>query len=93
MYRKELLDARRALRNARDGVSGPMSKKKRGEWERVSLQNMYYDSSKTWIHKTHLIGTPVMEVKTYRSYTGGCRLIGVSTCVFYALSLSTATRG
>ncbi|XP_077957124.1 striated muscle preferentially expressed protein kinase-like isoform X3 [Gasterosteus aculeatus] len=32
MYRKELLDARRALRNARDGVSGPMSKKKRENW-------------------------------------------------------------
>lgn len=43
MLRKELLDARKALRNAREGVSGPRSKKQRGEWELVSKQNMYYD--------------------------------------------------
>lgn len=34
MLRKELLDARRALRGVREGASGPSSKKQRGEWER-----------------------------------------------------------
>lgn len=49
MYRKELLDARKALRSAREGVSGPRSKKQRGEWELVSIQNMYYDGIKWFI--------------------------------------------
>lgn len=44
MLRKELLDARKALRSAREGVSGPRSKKQRGEWELLSIQNMYYES-------------------------------------------------
>ncbi len=48
MLRKELLDARKALRNAREDVSGPRSKKQRGEWELVSIQNMCYDSIK-WV--------------------------------------------
>ncbi|KAI4831635.1 hypothetical protein KUCAC02_001171 [Chaenocephalus aceratus] len=36
MLRKELLDARKALRSAREGVSGPRSKKQRGEWEQAA---------------------------------------------------------
>lgn len=36
MLRKELLDARRALRSVREGVSGPRSKKHIGEWELVT---------------------------------------------------------
>lgn len=48
MLRKELLDARKALRGVREGVSGPRSKKQRGEWELVSIQNMYYSSIK-WV--------------------------------------------
>lgn len=38
MLRKELLDARKALRTVSEGVSGPRSKKQRGEWELVSIQ-------------------------------------------------------
>lgn len=38
MLRKELLDARKALRTVSEGVSGPRSKKQRGEWELVSTQ-------------------------------------------------------
>lgn len=38
MLRKELLDARRALRSVREGASGPRSKKHRGEWELVTAQ-------------------------------------------------------
>lgn len=38
MFRKELLDARKALRSFREGVSGPESKKQRGEWEMVSTE-------------------------------------------------------
>lgn len=33
MLRKELLDARRSLRSAGEGLSGPRSKKQRGEWD------------------------------------------------------------
>lgn len=43
MSRKELLDARKALRSFREGVSGPRTKKQRGEWEMASTQMMYYD--------------------------------------------------
>lgn len=39
MLRKELLDARKALRSVREGVSGPRSKKQRGEWELVVVQD------------------------------------------------------
>lgn len=39
MLRKELLDARKALRTVSEGVSGPRSKKQRGEWELVSTQS------------------------------------------------------
>lgn len=38
MLRKELLDARKALRSVRGGASGPGSKKQRGEWELVPAQ-------------------------------------------------------
>lgn len=38
MLRKELLDARRALRSVREGASGPRSKKHHGEWELVTAQ-------------------------------------------------------
>lgn len=51
MLRKELLDARRALRSAREGVSGPRSKKQRGEWELASIQKkkpMHFGSRK-WV--------------------------------------------
>lgn len=43
MSRKELLDARKALRSVREGVSGPRSKKQRGEWELATVQEMCYD--------------------------------------------------
>ena len=43
MLRKELLDARKALRSAREGVSGPRSKKQRGEWEQVSMLNICWN--------------------------------------------------
>lgn len=33
MLRRELLDVRKALRSVREDVSGPRSKKQRGEWE------------------------------------------------------------
>lgn len=33
MLRRELLNARRALRSVSEGASGPRSKKQRGEWE------------------------------------------------------------
>lgn len=46
MSRKELLDARKALRGVREGVSGPRSKKQRGEWKLVLTQNMYHDGIK-----------------------------------------------
>lgn len=48
MLRKELLDARKALRGVREGVSGPRSKKQRGEWEPVSIQNTHYTGVK-WV--------------------------------------------
>lgn len=48
MLRKELLDARKALRGVREGVSGPRSKKQRGEWEPVSIQNTHYTGIK-WV--------------------------------------------
>lgn len=38
MYRRELLDARKALRSTREDVSGPRSKKQRGEWELSEIQ-------------------------------------------------------
>lgn len=43
MYRKELLDARKALRGVREGVSGPRSKKQRGEWEQN--KNLLHNST------------------------------------------------
>ena len=46
MLRKELLDARKALRGVREGASGPRSKKQRGEWELVSIQNTRYTGIK-----------------------------------------------
>lgn len=46
MSRKELLDARKALRGVREGVSGPRSKKQRGEWKLVLTQNLYHDGIK-----------------------------------------------
>lgn len=49
MSRKELLDARKALRSLREGVSGPRNKKQRGEWELLSIQNMYYDGIKWFV--------------------------------------------
>lgn len=39
MLRKELLDARKALRSVREGASGRKGKKQRGEWELVSSQD------------------------------------------------------
>lgn len=50
MLRKELLDARKGLRSVREVVSGPRSKKQRGEWELVSIQDYatLYDSIK-WV--------------------------------------------
>lgn len=39
MSRKELLDARKALRSVREGASGRKGKKQRGEWELVSSQD------------------------------------------------------
>lgn len=36
MLRKELLDARRALRSVGEGASGPRRKKHRGEWVLVA---------------------------------------------------------
>lgn len=38
MLRKELLEARRALRSAGEGASGPRRKKHRGEWELVAAR-------------------------------------------------------
>lgn len=40
MLRRELLDARRALRSVSEGVSGPRSQKQRGEWEMLSIQDV-----------------------------------------------------
>lgn len=40
MLRKELLDARKALRSVREGVSGPRRRKPRGEQELVSIQSI-----------------------------------------------------
>lgn len=50
MLRKELLDARKGLRSVREVVSGPRSKKQRGEWELVSIQDhaTLYDGIK-WV--------------------------------------------
>lgn len=39
MLRKELLDARKALRSVGEGASGRKGKKQRGEWELVSSQD------------------------------------------------------
>lgn len=39
MLRKELLDARKALRNVREGGGGPRSRKRRGEWVRGEIKN------------------------------------------------------
>lgn len=41
MLRKELLEARKALRSARDSGGGPRSKKLRGEWTLVYSQSKY----------------------------------------------------
>lgn len=40
MLRKELLDARKALRSVGEGESGPRSKKQRGELEPLSIQSI-----------------------------------------------------
>lgn len=84
MSRKELLDARKALRSFREGVSGPRSKKQRGEWEMASTETMYYHQKNlifvvlkyendhiiagSYSVHTQLSGTAVMEMKT-RQYT------------------------
>lgn len=39
MLRRELLDARKALRSVREGASGRKGKKQRGEWELVSSRD------------------------------------------------------
>lgn len=49
MLRKELLDARKALRSTREGASGPRSKKHRGEWELASIQNTLYVGIKWFV--------------------------------------------
>lgn len=74
MLRKELLDARKALRSVREGESGPRIEKQRGEWELVSIQNMYCSSIKWFVEDhavagnytmhTQLSGTDTMEIKT-----------------------------
>lgn len=64
--RKELLDARKALRSVREGESGPRSKKQRGEWELVLIQNMYYNSTKQSVGNkmhTQLSGTDATVCK------------------------------
>lgn len=78
MYRRELLDARKALRSTRRDVSGPRSKKQRGEWESSEIQycEMFCCSSFSRLKEqkhhtvaanykmhTQLIGTVVMKIK------------------------------
>lgn len=54
MLRRELLDARRALRSVSEGVSGPRSKKQRGEWEMLSIQRLRCGPNQQ--HKTGSLG-------------------------------------
>lgn len=55
MLRRELLDARKALRSAREGASGPKSKKQRGEWELLWRQNVSCDRIKRFGRGSFLI--------------------------------------
>lgn len=76
MLQRELLDARRALRSVSEGVSGPRSKKQRGEWEMFSIQDVVpvhcipavqggvVGSFNGFKRRTQFSGTAVMELET-----------------------------
>lgn len=80
MLRRELLDARRALKSVSEGVSGPRSKKQRGEWVMLSIQDVVpvrrqpaaqdglVGSFNRLKRRTQFSGTAVMELETGGKY-------------------------